>query len=140
MNGGSEPAQPKAPPPVVWWVIWSALLAGVVVIYVFLGRGPLPPPVSNPFPHLVGLVPLFISVLLRWLVLPKQRDPAKALVLFILGASLGEACAILGVFLGGPLRDELFVLGALGLVQWMPLYARALTAPASAGFRTAPDR
>lgn len=118
----------------VWWVIWSALLAGVVVIYVFLGRGPLPPPVANPFPNLVGLVPLFISVLLRWLVLPKQRDPAKALVLFILGASLGEACAILGIFLGGPLRDELFVLGALGLVQWMPLYAGALHAPAAKGF------
>ena len=124
----------------VWWIIWAALLTGVTVIYLFLGRGPLPPPVSNPFPHLVGLVPLFISVLLRWLILPKQRDPAKALVLFIVGAATGESCAILGIFLGGPLRDELFVLGALGIVQWMPLYARSLYAPAAAGFRPAIER
>ncbi len=30
--------------------------------------------------------------------------------------------------------------GALGIVQWMPLYARALYAPAAAGFRPAADR
>lgn len=124
----------------VWWVIWAALLAGVTVIYLFLGRGPLPPPVSNPFPHLIGLVPLFISVLLRWLILSKQRDPAKALVLFIVGAAMGESCAILGIFFGGPLRDELFLLGALGIVQWMPLYARALYAPAAKGFRAETGR
>jgi hypothetical protein len=118
----------------VWWIIWAALLAGVTVIYLFLGRGPLPPPVSNPFPHLIGLVPLFISVLLRWLVLPKQRDPAKAFVLFILGTATGEGCAILGIFLGGPFRDELFTLGALGIVQWLPLYARSLYSAKPAGF------
>ena len=140
MSDASEPANPKAPPLIVWWVIWLALLVGVVVIYVFLGRGPLPPPVSNPFPHLIGLVPLFISILLRWLILPKQRDPAKVLVLFIVGAAMGEGCAILGIFLGGPFRDELFVLGALGIVQWMPLYARSLYAPAAAGFRPAIER
>jgi hypothetical protein len=125
----------------VWWIIWAALLAGVTVIYLFLGRGPLPPPVSNPFPHLIGLVPLFISVLLRWLVLPKQRDPAKAFVLFILGTATGEGCAILGIFFGGPFRDELFTLGALGIVQWMPLYARSLyAAPTASSFRASPER
>lgn len=135
-NDDIAPISPKAPPLLVWWALWSALLAGVVVIYYFLGRGPLPPPVSNPFPHLIGLVPLFISILLRWLILPKQRDPAKALVLFIVGAAMGEGCAILGIFLGGPLRDELFVLGALGIVQWMPLYARSLYASKPVGFTT----
>lgn len=136
MSDTSEAPDRKAPPLIVWWIIWSALLIGVVVIYYFLGRGPQPPPVSNPFPHLVGLVPLFISVLLRWLALPKQRDPMKAYILLVIGTAMAEGCAILGIFLGGPFRDELFTLGALGIVQWMPLYARGLFAAKPAGFTT----
>ena len=124
----------------VWWIIWAALLGGVTVIYLALGRGPLPPPAANPLPHLVGLVPLFLSIVLRWLVFRGLRDPQKAFVVFIAGAALAEGCSILGIFLGGPYRDELFVLGALGIVQWMPLYARALYAPAAKGFRAETGR
>lgn len=120
----------------VWWVIWAAILTGLVVIYAFLGRGPLPAvvPGANPLANLVGLVPLFVSIIIRWLVLPRSVDPRAAFVLFIAGLALAEGCGILGIFLGGPYREDLFVLGALGVTCYVPLYARRLLEPKATGF------
>lgn len=120
----------------IWWVIWMWLLGGVVVLYFFLGRGPEQPAAPNPFKNLIGLVPLFVSIVLRWLVLPRFVEPTKALVTFIAGCALAESCAILGIFLGGPFRDDLFVLGVLGIAQFVPLYARRLYEPRSNAFTT----
>jgi F0F1-type ATP synthase membrane subunit c/vacuolar-type H+-ATPase subunit K len=118
----------------VWWIIWLSLLAGVCVIYVALGRGPVGPAAANPFENLVGLVPLFVSIIVRWLVLPRYTDGQKAFVMFIVGCALAESCAILGIFLGGPYRDDLFVLGVLGIAQFVPFYARRLYEPKAQGF------
>lgn len=118
----------------VWWIIWVTMLVGIGVIYFQLGRGPLRPAAANPFENLVGLVPLFVSIVVRWLVLPRYTDGQKAFVMFIVGCALAEACAILGIFLGGPYRDDLFVLGALGIAQFVPLYARRLYEPKPQGF------
>ncbi|HLP24688.1 MAG TPA: hypothetical protein VK477_03345 [Acidobacteriota bacterium] len=118
----------------VWWIIWFALLTGVCVLYFVLGRGPMRPAAANPFHNLVGLVPLFVSIVIRWLVLPRYTDGQKAFVVFVLGCALAEACSILGIFLGGPYRDDLFLLGALGIAQFVPLYARRLYEPKPQGF------
>ena len=118
----------------VWWIIWLSLLAGVCVIYVLLGRGPVGPAAANPFENLAGLVPLFVSIIVRWLVLPRYTDGQKAFVMFIVGCALAESCAILGIFLGGPYRDDLFVLGVLGIAQFVPFYARRLYEPRAQGF------
>jgi len=120
----------------VWWILWISILAGLIVIYCFLGRGPLaaPTPGANPFGNLVGFVPLFVSIVIRWLVLPRATDPKVALGMFIVGLALAEACGFLGIFLGGPYRDSLFVLGVLGVTQYVPLYARKLLEPKPQGF------
>lgn len=118
----------------VWWLIWGGLLSGVCLIYAVLGRGPLAAAAPNPLVNLAGLVPLFVSIVLRWLVLPRYTDGNRALVVFILGCALAESGAILGVFLGGPYRDDLFVLGVLGIVQFVPFYARRLHEPKASGF------
>lgn len=121
----------------VWWVIWAAVLSGLVLIYLFLAQGKPLPASSAPSElpvNLAGIVPLFVSIILRWLVLPRMTDPAKAFILFIVGLSLAEACGILGTLLGGPYRDTLFLLGLLGLVQWVPFYARQLYNPKGSGF------
>ena len=120
----------------VWWVIWASVLSGLVLVYLLLVQGKPLPPASreNPFQGLVGLVPLFVSIVVRWLVLPRATDPNRAFVLFILGAALAEACGLLGIFLGGPYRDSLFVLGVLGVTQYVPFYAKKLFDPKGAGF------
>jgi hypothetical protein len=121
----------------VWWIIWAAILSGLVVIYLAFAAGrPLPPggdPAELPL-NLAGVVPLFVSIVLRWLVLPRLVEPVRALVLFIAGVSLAEACGLLGIFLGGPYRDMLFLLGLLGIVQWVPFYARKIFDPKGSGY------
>ena len=108
---------------IVWWVIWAAILNGLVMIYYFLGRGPAEPAADGDIlVNLIGLVPLFVSIVIRWLVLPRFTDLKRALVLYIVGLALAEACGLLGIFLGGPYRDDLFVLGVLGVAQFVPLF------------------
>lgn len=121
----------------VWWIAWAAVLGGLVVIYLVLGRAPVKPePVADKevLKHLVGLVPLFVSVVIRWLVLPRFDSLQRAFPLYIVGLALAEACGILGIFLGGPFRDDLFVLGVLGVTQFVPIFARQLTRPKEQGF------
>lgn len=118
----------------VWWTVWFAMLSGVCVLYFALGSGPTRPASPNPFKDLIGLVPLFVSIVIRWLVLPRYTDGQKAFVMFIIGCALAEGCSVLGIVLGGPYRDDLFLLGALGIAQFVPLYARRLYEPKPQGF------
>lgn len=120
----------------IWWIIWAATLTGLVLIYLLLVQGkPLPPAsAENSLRCLIGFVPLFVSIVIRWLVLPRLTEPARAFVLFIAGVALAEACGLLGIFLGGPYRDSLFVLGVLGVTQYVPFYAKKLFDPKGAGF------
>jgi hypothetical protein len=120
----------------IWWVLWGSILAGLVLIYVFLGRSPLPPNLTaqQSLTGLVGLVPLFVSIIIRWLVLPRYSDIRRAFVMFVLGLALAEACGILGIFLGGPYREDLFILGVLGLAQFVPFFAKQYLQPKPGGF------
>jgi hypothetical protein len=120
----------------VYWIAWASILSGLVLIYVFLARpDPKPAPAaSDLLKNLAGVVPLFLSIILRWLVLPRYTDLARALPVFIVGLALAEACGILGIFLGGPYRDDLFVLGVLGVTQYVPLFIAKLLRPAPSNF------
>ena len=120
----------------IWWIIWAVVLSGLCVIYLFLGRAkPLPPPsTADMLVNLIGFVPLFVSVIIRWLVLPRYTDPRRALVVFIIGLALAENCGLLGIFFGGPYRDALFVLGVLGIAQYVPFYAKKFFEPKDSGF------
>jgi hypothetical protein len=124
---------------IVWWVIWGAILNGLIVIYFFLGRGPVKPAEEGElWLSLSGLIPLFVSIIIRWLVLPRYTEVTRALPLFVVGLALAEACGILGIFLGGPYRDDLFVLGVLGIMQFMPLFAGKIGRKADSNFRANP--
>ncbi len=119
----------------IWWIVWAGILVGLVAIYVALGRSQPPPaPAANPFANLVGLIPLFVSIVIRWLVMPRYTDLKSAFPMFIAGLALAEACGLLGIFLGGPYRDDLFVLGVLGIFQFMPFFAKAYLQPKPPGF------
>lgn len=121
---------------IVWWMIWATILVGLGVIYFVIAQNkPLPPPSSAElFTNIVGFIPLFLSVIIRWLVLPRYSDPMRAFVMFIVGLSLAEACGLLGIFIGGGYRDALFFLGVLGVLQYAPFYARRFFEPKVSGF------
>lgn len=68
----------------------------------------------------LGLVPLAISTLIRWFLLPKAKHSGALLVYMLIGLATAEACGILGLLLQAP---ALYILGAAGLAQYIPLYA-----------------
>lgn len=119
----------------LWWLLWAATLGGLGLLWLFLARGHAPAAAgAAPLTHLAGFVPIFVSIILRWLVLPRSTDGGRALVVFIVGLSLAEAGGLLGLFLGGPWRDELFLLAALAVAQFAPFYAARLHEPKATGF------
>jgi len=136
MTHGPDALRTK-PPLLVWWIIWTGTLAGLAVVYLFTTRGPAQPldlPPETTLTGLIGIVPLFVSIVIRWLILPRHREPARAFVLFVLGIAMAESCGILGTFLGGPYREDLFVLGLLGIAQFVPFFAKGLFEPKGSGF------
>ncbi len=120
----------------VWWVIWGSLLVGLCAIYFLLGRAPAKAPAAseNPLTGLIGVAPLFVSIIIRWLVMPRFSDIRRALPMFVVGLALAEACGILGIFLGGVYKDDLFVLGVLGIAQYVPFFAKGYLEPKPQGF------
>lgn len=112
------------------------MVTGLVALYFALRLPPLPtnPTQEKAIAGLIGLVPLFVSIIIRWLVLPRYNDLQRAFPMFIVGLALAEACGLLGIFLGGPYRDDVFFLGVLGLAQFVPLFARKLLEPTPTGY------
>ena len=121
----------------IWWIVWGSILAGLCLIYAIFGRGklqPASPQLEKNLTGLVGFVPLFISIVIRWLVLPRCNDLTRAFPLFIIGLASAEGCGLLGLFMGGPYRDDLFVLGVLGIVQFVPFFAKGYLVPKPQGY------
>ncbi len=120
----------------ILWVVWGSNLMGLGALHFLLGEGE-PRLFSAPahlFVNLAGFAPLFVSIVIRWLVLPRATRAGAMLVMFVLGTAMAEACGILGLLLGGPYRDSLFVLGVLGVTSYVPLFAKRLLEPKGSGF------
>lgn len=122
MNPAARPAI------LIWWVIWAGIVSALLAIYFVLGRAAsLPAAAATIDPDsviLLGLGPFLISFALRWVVMPRLRTAQQALVVFVIGLALAESCGFIGVFLGGDLREPLFALGFIGVLQWVPVFVR----------------
>jgi hypothetical protein len=116
----------QAPTPrqqlVTWWVLWFAFQVGICVMYKFLHRQP-PLPSDDSSLWLIATIPALMSTSLRWAVLPRLDDPAKALPVIILGIAFAEATAFLGIFIFPAHHWELFLAAFAGIAQWVPIYA-----------------
>jgi hypothetical protein len=117
----------------VWWLLWACFQGGVGGCYFLLGRpGGLPtPPAEAPGASLwmIALGPFFLSVAIRWLLLARAQDAQRALVLFMLGIAFAESVCFLGLFLAPAHKLELFILSALGILQYLPYYAGRFSDP-----------
>ena len=70
------------------WIIWASTLGFLGIVYLALGSK-APATAGNPLVNLIGFVPLFISVVIRWLMLPRSgAQPGALLVLVIVGVAL----------------------------------------------------
>lgn len=116
---------------IVWWVLWAAILTGMFVIYHFLGgtAAPSRSPSLDSLSWLAGLAPFVISSIIRWVVLPRIRNAQAALVLFIFGLAMSEATCFLGLFIFPAHKQALFALSVLGILQFVPSFARRFFEP-----------
>jgi len=134
MIPGPEAARLKAQL-LVFWIMWGSILTGLVLLYAFLGQGPVKPAVAADLPvNLAGLVPLFVSIIIRSLLLPRSSNIGRVLPFYIVGLALAETCGLLGIFVGGPYRESLFVLGVLGVTSYVPIFIKRLLEPKGSGF------
>ena len=115
------------------WIIWGAILGGLGILYLAFARRPAGTE-GNLAVVLAAFSALFVSIIIRWLIVPRVTSLVRLLPLFIVGLALAEGCGIIGLFLGGPYRDTLWVLGVLGVTSYVPLFARRLSEPRASGF------
>ena len=111
-------------PVIIWWVLWGATHGGLAAFYVFL-KSPEPTESSAAF-RFLPLAPFLAAVVVRWLVLPRFYQRARAFPIFVVGVALSEACALMGIFLTPDLRTLYFILATLGLLQYVPIIAAGL--------------
>ena len=110
--------------PLMFWAVWSACFAGLFVVRFVLAPSSGGARASGDG-WLWVTAPFWVSVILRWVVLPRlrPRDQQPAWVVFILGVSLAELPLFAGLFLFSGRLEELFVLSILGIAQWVPVFA-----------------
>jgi len=125
----TEPA-PDTPTPrqhqIVLWVLWFAFLNGIVMFRIFLAK-PLPPgaaPQPDAFPWAISLLPVLLSVAVRWALLPRAQFVQQGLVYMVLGLAFAEASSFLGIFLTPSHLDLICGASFLGAFQFAPLWAR----------------
>lgn len=124
----NAPPPAKISPAIIWWIIWTAILAAVIAMAAFMPvRAPLPG--SNPIRY-VPIVPLVLASIIRWLVLPRFTQAPRAFPIFVLGLALAEGAATLGIFLVPELRGTYVILALLGVAQFAPVFLSRFNAPA----------
>ncbi len=129
----------------VWWALWAAFQIGIVIIYIFVGmpksQSPVdvpglakhgkvtfsndlvdPPAKKEPVLWQLALIPVLISVVLRWTVLPTIEEPTKALSVMVIGIALAEATCFQGIFIFPSHQFPLFFASAAGIFQFIPIY------------------
>lgn len=110
---------------VTWWVLWAAFLGGICIMYKVLGSTVTSASslASNSNVWIVAAAPVFVSAVIRWVVLPRASSIRAALILFVLGIAMAEATLFFGLFLFPAHKLELFIASALGVIQFIPYYA-----------------
>ncbi len=117
----NEPKQQLA----VWWILWATFLGTIVAMDHFIGGvGRASPPEDGSLIWLAAGVPVLVSARVRWVVLPRMASAQAALPFFIVGIALAEATCSLGLFIFQAHREDLFYLSFLGILQFVPFFAR----------------
>jgi len=116
-------------PPSSVWIIWGALLFGVIILP-FLVFGGLPSGSDKGTPSAVIYVLTFagfiVSVLIRCFVLPKKKSDEQLLTTMVIGMAMAEGTGILG--LAGTGRDYVsiqiaaYTCSIIGVLLFIPTY------------------
>lgn len=121
----------QRPTVIVWWILWLTFQTGIGFFYYFLGgvggRAPAAGADGDSSLWLIALGPLFLSVVMRWVFVERTVQAQRALAFFILGIAMAESVCFIGLFLAPAHKLELFILSALGIAQFIPVFASRFT-------------
>ncbi|MEM1221260.1 MAG: hypothetical protein AAGH40_00745 [Verrucomicrobiota bacterium] len=116
---------------ITMWIVWFAMLQSAFVFSYFLGDG-LPKGKNAAAPMaawiwVVCFLPLVVATILRWIVLPKIKEPQHQLTFMIIGLSMGESAVFFQLFLIGPEYPQnqiaVLIVAVLVLILMAPSYA-----------------
>ena len=115
----------------VFWVIWFAILSGLLMMQFMLGGG-IPtgnnaPGASLPPIAFIALGEVLASTAVRWLVLPRFTAFPRKLAWMLVGIALSEGAGFFEIFLvprnQPETRQFVLALAVFGIVQFAPIYA-----------------
>lgn len=111
------------------WVIWFAILQGLIILQVFAAGGlPQGPDKGNPPLHILAISfsGFFFSFIVRWAVVPKVKKHETMMTVMILGLALAECTGLLGMFFIDSdfpgAKMVAFFCAIIGIVQFAPTY------------------
>lgn len=122
----------KPPAVMVFWIIWFAILQGLVLVQFFVGGGIPNGEDQGNAPVWVMAVAgclALVALAIRFTLIPRLTSFQKLLPAMIVGLAFSEAIGFLGMFVLGEefpaTRLSLFVLSICCIVSLAPLYAKS---------------
>jgi hypothetical protein len=117
--------------PVVFWVIWFAILSGLLIMQFFAGGGIPSGGGQGKEPAIYQMMSLGIAaaaLFVRFVIIPRVSGLEKKLPLMIVGLALSEGIGIIGMFAVSQeyASTRLFMLGTsiVCIVLSAPVYAK----------------
>jgi hypothetical protein len=128
----------KSPKLIVLWTLWLAMVMSITINQAKLGGGILHGrnalAQGMGFPVPLVLAQLCAATVVRWLLVPRTKDPRKLLILMIIGLALSESGEFNGIFLVAQSMPEtkmaIFYLSLVSALQFIPFYASSGGVPA----------
>ena len=112
------------PKKLVLWCIWLGFLGALICYGIFL-RKENPAEMEIDGMVLAGfLIPLLVSLAVRFFVLPKHRDPQQVMTYFLVGIGSAEFVAFIGLFVFPYFQDSGLILAILALLPFCPAFIR----------------
>ena len=110
----------------VWWMIWGGFLAQQLYLHPWTGQNLWQDnsPGFNRTTYLVLLLPLLVSAILRWAVLPRMNTTSNAFGVFVAGLVLAAMTGLSVTFLDVPYKEITFLVCLCGIGQYVPTAAR----------------
>ncbi len=93
--------QENTPQPIIFWIIWFAILSGLLIMQTFAGGGIPSGSDQGEGPVLfqtLALVAAAASLIVRFAIIPRLKELQKKLPAMIVGLALAEGIGIIGMF------------------------------------------
>jgi len=109
-----------------WWLVWCAVLVQQLALHSWRlgGSGFRDNPAFSRVSLVIILAPFGISMIVRWLAIPRISSPVGAFFLFAGGLGLAGGTALATSFLDVPYKQIVFFICLAGILTFVPLRLR----------------